>query len=47
MPQFPSKTIAHARAAGETRFTIHCRRIECGHRAELAFEELRLPGETM
>jgi hypothetical protein len=34
----PTKTIGNARAAGETRFTVHCGRIECGHRAELAFE---------
>jgi hypothetical protein len=43
----PTKTIGNARAAGETRFTVHCGRIECGHRAELAFDEIRLPDETI
>jgi hypothetical protein len=45
----PTKTIGNARAAGETRFTVtvHCGRIEFGHRAELAFEEIRLPDETI
>jgi hypothetical protein len=43
----PTKTIANARAAGETRFTVHCGRIECGHRAELAFDAIKLPDETI
>jgi hypothetical protein len=43
----PTKTIGHARAAGETRFTVHCGQIECGHRAEMAFDEMKLPDETI
>jgi phage terminase large subunit GpA-like protein len=43
----PTKTIGNARAAGETRFTVHCGRIECGHRAELAFDKIKLPDETI
>lgn len=39
----PTKTIGNARAAGQTRFTVHCGRIECGHRAQMAFDELKLP----
>jgi hypothetical protein len=43
----PTKTIAHARAAGETRFTVYCERHGCRHRAELALDELKLPDETI
>jgi hypothetical protein len=43
----PTKTIAQARAAGETRFTVHCGRVECGHRAEMTFDEIKLPDSTM
>lgn len=43
----PTKTVRQAKAAGETHFTIRCRRMECGHRATMAFDELRLPEETI
>jgi hypothetical protein len=43
----PTKTIGQARAAGETRFTIFCERHGCGHRAELAFDQLRLPDSAI
>jgi len=43
----PTKTIAHARAAGETRFTVYCEHHGCGHRAELAFDQLRLPDSAI
>jgi hypothetical protein len=38
----PTKTIGQARAAGETRFTVYCEGNGCGHRAELAFDEMKL-----
>jgi hypothetical protein len=43
----PTKTIGHARAAGETRFTIHCEATGCHHQAEMTFDELGLPDETI
>ena len=36
----PSKTIGHARAAGETALTVHC--LGCDHQAVKTFEELKL-----
>jgi hypothetical protein len=42
----PTKTIANSRAAGETR-TVDCERMGCGHRAQMRFDELRLPDETI
>jgi hypothetical protein len=38
----PTKTIAHARAAGETTLTVHCLGQGCYHQAVKAFEELKL-----
>jgi hypothetical protein len=43
----PTKTIAQARSAGETCFTVHCGRVECGHRAEMTFDEIKLPDSTI
>lgn len=43
----PTKTIGHAKAAGETRFTIYCERHGCGHQAELAFADLQLPDDAI
>jgi hypothetical protein len=43
----PTKTIADAKRAGETRFTIYCERHGCGHRAEMAFDQLRLPDSAI
>ena len=37
-----TKTIAHARAAGETALTVHCLAQGCYHQAVKTFEELRL-----
>jgi hypothetical protein len=43
MPRFePTKTIAHARAAGERALTVHCLGSGCHHQAVKTFEELRL-----
>jgi hypothetical protein len=36
----PTKTIGHARAAGETALTMHC--LGCYHQAVKTFEELKL-----
>ena len=38
----PTKTIAHARAAGETALTAHCLGVGCYHQAVKTFEELKL-----
>ena len=38
----PTKTIAQARAAGETTLTVHCTAQGCYHQAVKTFEELRL-----
>jgi hypothetical protein len=38
----PTKTIAHARAAGETALTVHCLGVGCYHQAVKTFEELKL-----
>ena len=35
-----TKTIAHARAGGETALTVHC--LDCYHQAVKTFEELKL-----
>jgi hypothetical protein len=43
----PTKTIADARAGGETRFTIHCEAQGCHHQAVMSFDELGLPDETI
>jgi hypothetical protein len=43
----PTKTIAHARAAGETQFTVHCEAAGCYHQAVMSFDELGLPDETI
>src|SRR3954463_12098027 len=40
----PTKTIVNSRAAGETR-TVYCERMGCGHRAQMRFDELRLPDD--
>src|SRR6476659_10661703 len=37
-----TKTIAHARAAGETALTVHCLGVGCYHQAVKTFEELKL-----
>ena len=42
-----TKTIAHARAAGETALTIHCLGQGCHHQAVKTFEELRLWNDMM
>jgi hypothetical protein len=42
-----TKTIANSRAAGETRFTFFGERMGCGHRAQMRFDELRLPDKTI
>jgi hypothetical protein len=38
----PTKTIAHARAGGETALTVHCLGFGCYHEAVKTFEELKL-----
>ena len=38
----PTKTIAHARAAGETALTVHCTAAGCYHQAVKTFDELKL-----
>src|SRR4051812_31609447 len=38
----PTKTIGHARAAGETALTVHCLAQGCCHQAVKTFEELKL-----
>ena len=38
----PTKTLADARAAGETSLTVHCMAPGCYHQAVKTFEELRL-----
>jgi hypothetical protein len=38
----PTKTIAQARAAGETSLTVHCTAPGCDHQAVKTFEKLRL-----
>ena len=38
----PTKTIAHARAGGETALTVHCLGFGCYHQAVKTFEELKL-----
>jgi hypothetical protein len=38
----PTKTIAHARAAGEKALTVHCLGAGCHHQAVKTFEELKL-----
>jgi hypothetical protein len=38
----PTKTIAHARAGGETALTVHCLVFGCQHQAVKAFDELKL-----
>jgi hypothetical protein len=40
--QSPTKTIAHARAGGETALTVHCLGQGCHHQAVKRFEELKL-----
>jgi hypothetical protein len=50
MPQFvPTKTIADARAAGETALTVHCLNMarHCYHQAPKSFDELKLPDEMI
>jgi hypothetical protein len=43
MPHFePTKTIAEARAAGQTALTVHCLGTGCYHQAVKTFVELRL-----
>jgi hypothetical protein len=37
----PTKTIAHARAGGETALNVHCLGFGCYHQAVKTFEELR------
>jgi hypothetical protein len=37
-----TKTIGHARAAGEKTLTVHCRGPDCHHQAVTTFEELKL-----
>jgi hypothetical protein len=37
----PTKTIAHARAGGETALTVHCLGFGCYHEAVKTFEELK------
>jgi hypothetical protein len=46
-PLLPTKTIGHARAAGETRFTVYCESTGCHHRGEMSFETLGLPDATI
>ena len=38
----PTKTIAHARAGGETALTVHCLGFGCYHQAVKTFNELKL-----
>ena len=38
----PTRTIAHARAAGEKALTVHCLGPGCHHQAVKTFEELKL-----
>jgi hypothetical protein len=38
----PTKTIAHAKAGGETALTVHCLGFGCYHQAVKTFEELKL-----
>jgi hypothetical protein len=38
----PTKTIARARAGGETALTVHCLAVGCYHQAVKTFEELKL-----
>ena len=50
MPRFePTKTIADARAAGETALTVHCQNTacHCHHQARKTFDELKLPPEMI